>query len=77
LGVSFGDDRLIITINLTMDDAHAVADAISESAERDERDEPILRPDRLQALRAVSNKLTAAIGKDRQGGVGGEERWIR
>ncbi len=30
------------TVNLTMDEAHAVADAISELPERDERNEPIL-----------------------------------
>jgi hypothetical protein len=32
----------MITVNLTMDEAHVVADAISELAERDERNEPIL-----------------------------------
>jgi hypothetical protein len=32
----------MIMVNLTMDEAHAVADAVSELAERGERNEPIL-----------------------------------
>jgi len=46
-----------------MGEARTAAEAISELAERDERNGSHPRPDRLQALRAASNKLTAAIGK--------------
>jgi hypothetical protein len=38
----------MITVNLTMDEACAAADAISELAERDERNKTHPRPDRLQ-----------------------------
>jgi hypothetical protein len=50
----------MITVNLTMDEAHVVSDAISELAERNE---PTLGLIDCKALRAASNKLTAAIGK--------------
>jgi hypothetical protein len=63
LSVSFGGESLMITVSLTMDEARAIAAAICELVERDERNEPILGPINWEALGAASNKLTAAIGK--------------
>jgi len=54
---------VVSAVSLTMDEARTAAEAMSKLAERDERNEPYPRPDRLQALRGGINKLTAAMGK--------------
>jgi hypothetical protein len=54
----------MVTVNLTMDEAQAVAGAMRELIERTELNELILGPIDWDDLRTASNKLTAAIDKD-------------
>ena len=51
----------MITVNLTMDEARAVADAIRELVERSEQNELILGPIDWDDLRTASSKLTETI----------------
>ncbi len=52
----------MITVNLTMDEARAVADAIRELLERSDQNELILGPIDWDDLRTASSKLTKKIG---------------
>jgi hypothetical protein len=54
----------MVTVNLTMDEAQAVAGAIRELIERTELNELILGPIDWDDLRTARNKLTAAIDED-------------
>jgi hypothetical protein len=51
----------VVTVNLTMDEARAVADAIRELVERSEQNELIIGPIDWDDLRTASNKLTETI----------------
>ena len=51
----------VITVNLTMDEARAVAGAIQELVERSELNELILGPIDWDDLRTARSKLTKAI----------------
>lgn len=51
----------MITVNLTMDEAQAVAGAVRELIERSELNEIVLGPIDWDDLRTASGKLTAAI----------------
>ena len=51
----------MVTVNLTMDEARAVAGAMRELIERSGLDELILGPVDWDDLRTASSKLTAAI----------------
>ena len=51
----------MITVNLTMDEARAVADAIRELVERSEQNELIIGPIDWDDLRTAGNKLTETI----------------
>ncbi len=51
----------MITVNLTMDEARAVAGAIRELVERSEQNELILGPIDWDDLCIARNKLTKAI----------------
>ena len=51
----------MITVNLTMGEAQAVADAIRELVERSEQNELVLGPIDWDDLRAAGSKLTKAI----------------
>jgi len=51
--------RTMITVEFTMDEAHAIADAATELAERDEL---ILGPIDREALRMANKILTNAVG---------------
>ena len=51
----------MVTVNLTMDEARAVAGAVRELIERSELNETILGPTDWDDLRTASSKLTAAI----------------
>ncbi len=51
----------MITVNLTMAEARAVADAIRELLERSEHNELILGPIDWDDLRTASSKLTNKI----------------
>lgn len=51
--------RTMITVELTMDEAHAIEDAATELAERDEL---ILGPIDREALRMAGKILTNAVG---------------
>ena len=51
----------VITVNLTMDEARAVAGAIRELVERSEQNELILGPIDWDDLRTARSKLTKAI----------------
>ena len=55
----------MITLNLTMEEARAAADAIQGLMECDPRNEPIPRPIDWEALRTANDKLTAAIDPGR------------
>ena len=52
----------VITVNLTMDEAQAVAGAIRELVERSELNELVLGPIDWDDLRTANDKLTRAIG---------------
>jgi hypothetical protein len=52
---------MMVTVNLTMDEAQAVAGAMRELIERSELNELILGPIDWDDLRTASSKLTAAI----------------
>jgi hypothetical protein len=52
----------VITVNLTMDEAQAVAGAIRELVERSELNELVLGPIDWDDLRTANDKLTKAIG---------------
>ncbi len=51
----------MITVNLTLDEARAVADAIRELLERSEQNELILGPIDWDDLRTARSKLTEKI----------------
>lgn len=51
----------MVTVDLTMDEARAVAGAMRELIERSELNELILGPVDWDDLRTASSKLTAAI----------------
>jgi hypothetical protein len=51
----------MVTVDLTMDEAQAVAGALRELIERGELNELILGPIDWDDLRTASGKLTAAI----------------
>jgi len=51
----------VITVNLTMGEAQAVADAIRELVERSEQNELVLGPIDWDDLRTAGSKLTKAI----------------
>ena len=51
----------MITVNLTMEEARAVADAIRELVERSEQNELIVGPIDWDDLSAASSKLAKAI----------------
>jgi len=51
----------MVTVNLTMNEAQAVAGAMRELIERSEFNELILGPIDWDDLRTASSKLTAAI----------------
>ena len=55
----------MITLNLTMEEARAAADAIQILMECDPRYEPIPRPIDWEALGTANDKLTAAIDPGR------------
>jgi len=59
-----GDEETMVTVNLTMDEAQAVAGAMRELIERTELNELILGPIDWDDLRTARNKLTAAIDED-------------
>jgi hypothetical protein len=52
----------MVTVNLTLDEAQAVAGAIRELVERTELNEIVLGPIDWDDLRTASSKLTEAIG---------------
>ncbi len=52
----------MITVNLTVDEARAVADAIRELVERSKQYELILGPIDWDDLRTAGGKLAEAIG---------------
>ena len=52
----------MITVNLTMDEAQAVAGALRELVERSELNELVLGPIDWDDLRTANDKLTKAIG---------------
>jgi hypothetical protein len=52
----------MVTVNLTMDEAQAVAGAMRELIERSELNELILGPIDWDDLRTARSKLTTAIG---------------
>jgi len=52
----------MVTVNLTMDEAQAVAGAMRELIERSELNEIVLGPIDWDDLRTASSKLTVAIG---------------
>jgi NTP pyrophosphatase (non-canonical NTP hydrolase) len=51
----------VITVNLTMEEARAVADAIRELVERSEQNELIVGPIDWDDLRTASSKLAKTI----------------
>ncbi len=51
----------MVTVNLTMDEAQAVAGAMRELIERSELNELVLGPIDWDDLRTAGSKLTAAI----------------
>ena len=51
----------MITVNLTVEEARAVADAIRELVERSEQNELIVGPIDWDDLRTASNKLAKMI----------------
>jgi len=51
----------VITVNLTMEEARAVADAIRELVERSEQNELIVGPIDWDDLRTANSKLAKAI----------------
>ena len=51
----------MITVNLTMEEARAVADAMRELVEPSKQDELIVGPIDWDDLRAAGNKLAKAI----------------
>ena len=59
-----GDEETMVTVNLTMDEAQAVAAAMRELIERTELNELILGPIDWDDLRTARNKLAAAIDED-------------
>ncbi len=65
----------MITVNLTMDEALAVAGAIRELLERSEQEELILGPIDWDDLRTAGSKITETIGGQSgvKGGGGGNE----
>jgi hypothetical protein len=54
----------MVTVNLTMDEAQAVAGAIRELIERTELNELVLGPIDWDDLRTARTKLTTAIDED-------------
>jgi NTP pyrophosphatase (non-canonical NTP hydrolase) len=66
LRLTFGGRRdkeagAVITVNLTMEEARAVADAIRELVERSEQNELIVGPIDWDDLRTASSKLAKTI----------------
>ena len=53
----------MITVNLTMEEARAVADAIRELVERSEQNELIVGPIDWDDLRSAGSKLAKTIDK--------------